>query len=524
VQATAWVVAVVALIATLGAGLPALSGAVSHLTDAAQAPGHGDPSGPRRATTSDFSFVNSTWTTYPTPPNYPGPVDPGLASDPVNDVMVLFGGCAELNCSTGTNETWTGTAAGWKIVPGNLAPSPRYQAQMAWDPADGYVLLFGGFGCLDPPVCDRTGALNDTWAFKDGTWNPVVPSGSSPPPTVQGGLAFDPSDGVMVLYGGLGCSAACATWEYAGGTWTELNLTTQPSPRYAEGLAADDAENGALLFGGENASGAYLSDTWLFSHGGWTVLPVSAPPEARAHPAMTWDATFGAVVMSGGEAGPQQPDLFNDTYEFVGDRWQGWDDKQLNPGPVHQMGATVDPSTGLLVLFGGCLSSDCSRPTWAFGPVYSVEGFVESGTCASLTVNGALLGVPGTDGNPISLHNGTYPLTVAACPGFQITNLTATGLLVTNASSQNETAWVGSLNVSGAGTLLVNLTRVATNPGPTGLAAISVLGLTFLELLLIGVALGASVALFVAMRVTSRKKGGRRSRDRPRRAERPPEF
>ncbi len=55
-------------------------------------------------------------------------------------------------------------AASWKVVlTGGMHPPGRYAAAMAYDPLDGYVVLFGGV---------HVGVfLGDTWTFPTGTWS-----------------------------------------------------------------------------------------------------------------------------------------------------------------------------------------------------------------------------------------------------------------------------------------------------------------------------------------------------------------
>ncbi len=453
-------------------------------------------------------FRSYAWQSYPTPSGFPGLFNPSVASDPVDHELVVFGGCVQVLCTVGTNATWTESNGLWTERNPAASPPPREEAQMAWDPADGYVLLFGGTGCHDPPTCSATGPLNDTWAFKDGTWNPVVPSGPSPPPTDQGGLAYDPSSHDMVLFGGYGCSSSCETWTYSGGTWTELNLTTQPSARYGEGFAEDDSDHGALLYGGVSSTGSYLSDTWLFSGGAWHAEPSAGSPAVREDPAIAWDPGLGAVVLFGGDyitlgSLTISPSTFyNDTWEFENGTWTEWG-AGVNPGFLWETGFAEDPTTGLLVLVGGCESTACpSTVPWGFGPQHPVNATLEAGMCANVTLAGAAL----LDGTAAALQNGTYPLHIVACTGDQFANLTTTSLLIPNSTAQNGTQWTGSILVEGAGTILVNLTRQASNPPPTGLAAISVFGLTFLELLLILVAVAAIVGVFLAVHRVSRRR------------------
>jgi hypothetical protein len=218
---------------------------------------------------------------------------------------------------------------------------------------------------------------------------------------------------------------------------------------------------------------------------------------------MAWDPGVGAAVLFGGRTGESPLETDNDTWLFEGAAWTEWVGPS-SPGPAWQAGAAQDPTTGLLVLVGGgnCSSSDCpSTSPWGFGPQHAVSGSTGTGTCANLS----LAGTPLLPGRAAELQNGTYPFRIATCSGFQLANVTTTALLFANATAENVTAWTGAVLVHGVGTIFVNLTHPASSPPPSGLAAISVLGLTFLELLLIFVALAAVFGVFLAIRRVSRR-------------------
>src|SRR5580658_304916 len=172
--------------------------------------GNGAP--PGASTLRSFAAPSATWQSYPVPAGFPVLDNSALAGDPVDKSLVMFGGCGSMPCTNVTNDTWSESNGLWTELQPTLSPPPRGEAQMAWDPEDGYVLLFGGEGCVNPPVCSQIGPLNDTWAFKNGAWNPVISSGPAPPPSAQGGLAYDPSEHDMVLFGGSACDTQCATW------------------------------------------------------------------------------------------------------------------------------------------------------------------------------------------------------------------------------------------------------------------------------------------------------------------------
>jgi hypothetical protein len=75
-------------------------------------------------------------------------------------------------------------------------PSARCCASMAYDAATGTVVLFGGSGY---PVTPRT--YGDTWTWDGTTWTLQHPA-ASPPPEYDAAMAYDPATGTVVLFGG----------------------------------------------------------------------------------------------------------------------------------------------------------------------------------------------------------------------------------------------------------------------------------------------------------------------------------
>jgi PKD repeat protein len=146
------------------------------------------------------------------------------------------------------------------------APSSRLTS-LAWDGSDGYVLLYGGLS-VGPIIHD------DTWSYVNGTWTNLTASITTPGP--QGlefaEMAFDPSSGKVVLFGGLLTGAAAAyTWTYHARTWTNLTtvLSTAPSGRVYFGFTTDTTDKDVVLYGGEGLGG-WKTDTWTYKNATWT--------------------------------------------------------------------------------------------------------------------------------------------------------------------------------------------------------------------------------------------------------------
>jgi hypothetical protein len=121
---------------------------------------------------------------------------------------------------------------------------------MAFDPSLGRVILFGGAGA------DGTG-LNDTWAWDGTTWTQVADTG--PDARVRAGLV---GSGSVVLFGGLNSidpalAPASRTlfgdsWRWDGEGWTKVQ-DIGPAPRWGHGLAFRAAAGRIALFGGGTA-------------------------------------------------------------------------------------------------------------------------------------------------------------------------------------------------------------------------------------------------------------------------------
>ncbi|MCI4345975.1 MAG: hypothetical protein L3K07_04405, partial [Thermoplasmata archaeon] len=160
--------------------------------------------------------------------------------------------------------TWSNLSG---IVSG--APAGQIAEALAWDPSDGYVLLFGGENLA-------SFAQSITWSYANGTWTNLTSLVTgTPPPLVAPELAYDPSSHTLIEFGGQGITnvPSGATWSYHNRTWTNLSATvgTAPSPRDFQAMSTDSTDSQILLMGGtSNLGSSWLSDTWTFKAGHWT--------------------------------------------------------------------------------------------------------------------------------------------------------------------------------------------------------------------------------------------------------------
>ena len=183
-------------------------------------------------------------------------------------------------------------------------------ASMAWDGSDGYVLFFEG--AVGSGVSEY---LNDTWTYANGTWTNITAStsGAPPPGLYLEGLAWDPSSAEVVLFGGYSEVRDVDvgyTWVYHAKTWTNLTsaLATAPSAREIPAMSTDTTDGQVILYGGDSNTG-FVGDTWTFHDDAWTNitsaqslhLPVLLYPVVSDYPG------HGALLLGG----------FNDSGVFV---------------------------------------------------------------------------------------------------------------------------------------------------------------------------------------------------------------
>jgi hypothetical protein len=265
-----------------------------------------------------------------------------MTYDPASNQLVVFGGDAD-GGDVNNNDTWTWDGTSWSQVadssdPGCTtscigSPPARSGGAMAYDPAIGKVVLFGGLG----------DATNDTWTWDGTSWTQVADGGDpgctttctdSPPPTISGAMAFDVPANQLIMFGG-GEYNGNATWNFDGTTWTQLDdgtdagctdaCTSSPPPRSGAGMEYDPAVQAVVLFGGLN-NFTNVNDTWTWDGTAWTQVDDDADPgcttactdspAARSAIFLTYDETNRQTVLFGGQGGTPQTGvpLFNDTW------------------------------------------------------------------------------------------------------------------------------------------------------------------------------------------------------------------
>lgn len=326
-----------------------------------------------------------------------------MAYDPSLGAIVLFGGAyispgSLVEYSDG--DTWQFSNGSWSQMDlAALAPSPRWGACMAFDPAEGGLLLFGGVSVVSSGASTVSIWENDTWLYAQDGWTNLTSSLTTAPNGRGTGYCdYDPQMGALVLFGGMnGTGTFGDTWSFSNGTWQNLTgaILGSPPALSGGGMAYDSADHESVLFGGLDASGTDSNGTWSFSNDTWTNLTASAGPVPTStdETALAYDPALSAVVAYGGFFPP-----INSTLVFSQGAWKDVTG-QVN-GSMGSLAATAmafEPNGNFLLAFGGYTLTSSFTPeefnaTWAFGPAIVPLGralprVIDLGQTVNLTVS-----------------------------------------------------------------------------------------------------------------------------------------
>jgi hypothetical protein len=114
-----------------------------------------------------YAFDGHTWVPKSTGGSGPQALcSPSMAGDPVQRVIVIFGGNPGNGQTPVPADTWTYDGNNWKKALPKQSPPARYAASMAYDPDHKLVVLFGGQGLN----AGQSGPLDDTWTWDGSNW------------------------------------------------------------------------------------------------------------------------------------------------------------------------------------------------------------------------------------------------------------------------------------------------------------------------------------------------------------------
>jgi hypothetical protein len=304
----------------------------------------------------------------PPSPTLPSARDGGaMAYDPATGTVILYGGV--IFGSTGNQalgDTWSWNGSRWAELNPASRPSALTAALMAYDPATRAVVLTGG---VTTHLLSGVDPSHATWRWDGATWT-AQPGGELPPSTGQPAMATDTSSGQLILVTGEPGCARVATWRWDGATWTAISPGTGVSPLGGVGgLAYDPVGRDLVLItdptgcpagdtAGQLASTAGTGQAWSWDGSSWRLMG-PAPAET------------GELVSS--PSGPLlvAPDA---TYLWRG----GW--ARVGPGlGVVDAALAYDAGSGQVVLFSGDAASwggtSLLDDTWTWQPAASGGGW-----------------------------------------------------------------------------------------------------------------------------------------------------
>ncbi len=242
------------------------------------------------------------------------------------------------------NDTWSYLGGRWTNLTTSHSPSARFGFGLADDPADHEVVLFGGDGA-------HGGYLGDTWTYSAGVWTNITATVDTPPPAgFWMSMAYDPATTSVLLFGGLNQSSEYGndTWSFHGGQWTQLFPSVLPPGRHAQEMIFDAADGEMVMFGGLGAVD-YFNDTWTYSSGNWAPIGAGNHPGARIAAGMAFDSVTGKLALYGGY--PGNIDYYS-TWLFSGGSWTQYNLTYNPPNPSDPYGQMIyDPTDNYVFLF-----------------------------------------------------------------------------------------------------------------------------------------------------------------------------
>jgi Kelch motif. len=236
-----------------------------------------------------------------------------MVYDPANNNIYMFGG-QSIYSTLGYMWVLNVSTMIWqKIHTQGNQPGSRADESLVCvcyqNDSKSFILMFGGWYNSSLGVVGR---YSDTWLFytSNDTWVELNES-VHPEPRSDSGAAFDPKDGIVLLYGGYNGTYFNDTWEFNTSTltWKRLNLsgTFNPPPLADSRMAYDTAANLFLLFGGNNNLNSdepynHYNDLLAFFPGNntWRSMNPTGSPSKRDYSAFVYDPNDNIFIMQGG--------------------------------------------------------------------------------------------------------------------------------------------------------------------------------------------------------------------------------
>jgi len=278
--------------------------------------------------------------------------------DSASDALIVFGGYNGTyfgdawSMSLGGGPVWT------SLAPSGAPPAGRTAHVAVYDAANERVLVFGGSEGGDAYV-------SETWVLDlsaTPTWsNPVV----APADRLEHTAVYDHLERKMIVYGGIGDSGMIADlWALTmDGTsaWDELELwyaSLVPAPRFGHSALWDPSLGLMYVYGGlgdRYGEGDALDEEWRLGHDAeeyWWQRHTPQPPAGRYGQAAAWDFARKRMMIFGGARAGFNSLPLNDVWEATpGEDWTPIVPAGTRPPAGAGSAAIYDPMRGRMLVF-----------------------------------------------------------------------------------------------------------------------------------------------------------------------------
>lgn len=246
-------------------------------------------------------------------------------------------------------------------------PEARGAHSIAFDPYNGVTVIFGGYA----NILGWT-YLGDMWTYSytENSWFKLQLS-PSPSARSNHAMVYCNKTNEIILYGGQGPGSQnpTDTWSFSceTQTWSQVVTATSPGVHHSLALAYDSRANAVILFGGFGEDGMEQDDTWKFdcSTREWTEVTTTSAPLARYGHVMVYDESIGKVVMTAGNTMSQGHQHDTWVFDTAAGNWT-----QLTPiGTPDRLkwpSMVYDPLNQKCILFGGQIGDYGVNRTWIY--------------------------------------------------------------------------------------------------------------------------------------------------------------
>ena len=223
------------------------------------------------------------------------PICPAI---PSTGSAVICSNCPlEISCpALAATLTWVFDGSTFQLADSSATDSPESGGELAWFPGPGLLVDLGAnldavaggsaAACPADAPCPLIPAAED-WQWTGSGWTPVQDLQASaaaryfPPPPVS-----DTAAGEVV---GLDYTGALWVSTNPAAGWVEAPSAGAPAPRSEPALAYDGSNGQVVLFGGEllgstSAAGEVMGDTWTWDGTTWTEQAGGAPASTPSAP------------------------------------------------------------------------------------------------------------------------------------------------------------------------------------------------------------------------------------------------